>query len=94
MPWRGDVLYGKGEAQLKTVKFEKNIPIPPRKNYGGFMLDAMKVNDSFFVSFSSYKNADCAKANVYYHLRPYKKHNKFAFTLREVKGGIRVWRIK
>lgn len=71
-------------------KIEKNIPIPKKSNRPRkYNFQNMEVGDSFFVR--NGKQKVVASSAAYYSFL-YDKEKKF--TVRNVEGGIRCWRIK
>ena len=66
-------------------KIEKNIDIPPHKNTR-YPFGVMKVGDSFFVEGGKSNALSCAA-------RLHARRHGGKFTVRQVDGGVRVWRI-
>lgn len=73
-------------SKNQRVPIEHDIPIPPktRELYGW---RNMEVGDSKFF-------ADRFVWDVNVMVWRAAKHHGFKFTLRKLKGGVRVWRIK
>ena len=72
-------------------KIEKGVPVPSGYNVGPrYPLLEMGVNDSFLVPFGG-DDALAVKNRV--SKAVYGKHQDRKFTIRQVEGGVRVWRI-
>ena len=74
---------------MSDFKIEKGIPAPPERLRYPFR--EMKVGDSFFVPCS-----DEEKRRVANRMRSSasKRRGLGAFSLREVEGGVRAWKIE
>jgi hypothetical protein len=74
-----------------TIKIEKGVTIPPRKNGAPTeftkALAAMKVGNSIFV-----KVPKSAQRTTYMWVYNNKRPERF--TTRKMDGGTRIWRIK
>jgi hypothetical protein len=80
------------EADMLTI--DKGIPLPPKKKPGGvyvapiYPLRQMEVGDSFFAAGKRYDQIRPAIRQV--TARPGQSQVKFV--IRDVEGGVRVWR--
>lgn len=71
-------------------KIEKHVPAP--EDLGGmkkYPFDDMEIGDSFFVPNGKVRNI---KQQVQYYQNKTEKRKRFA--VREVEGGVRVWRVE
>ncbi len=73
-------------------KIEKDIPIPLRLREQ-MPLDEMEVGDSFFVATPEDKTQTQLRNQVGSTVTPYATRTGKHFTIRNVDGGVRVWRI-
>jgi hypothetical protein len=72
-----------------SFTIDKNIPIPPVNNGGTlYPFDAMKVGDSFFIP------KDLVGKSTGHSVRQCALRRKIGVTVRQVDGGLRVWRTK
>jgi hypothetical protein len=84
------------EESFKQYPIEKGIPLPPQRSnrngrQGGWKYNwgAMEVGDSFFVPGRTAYSMRAVATQT-----PAKKYPKWRFSIREVDGGARIWRIK
>jgi hypothetical protein len=70
-----------------TIEIEKGVPITG-KSRQRFPFKDMEVGDSFFIKDGKNKSAYSSAAGFA------RRHPAFAFTVRKINGGIRVWRIE
>jgi hypothetical protein len=69
---------------------EKYVPLPePRDGYTRYPLDLMDVTDSFFAADADAEQTHRIRTQANYHKRKYHRE----YTVRQVPGGIRVWRV-
>lgn len=82
-------------ANNGEFKIEKGVPIPARKFGSGrtpkYPWRAMEVGDSFFVQSDNPKQTQQAITSTACNRR---SHYGSRFTVRQVEGGVRVWRIE
>ncbi len=69
------------------IKVEKNIPIPPFRKTLKYPFEGMEVGDSFFVT-------DVKRNNLAITARKYGSKTGKKFLVRDVKGGVRCWRVE
>lgn len=67
-------------------KIEKGVPCPPSRRDGFFPWNDLEIGDSFFVPGTDSRRFG---ANASYSSKRYGKK----FVVRNVDGGVRVWRI-
>ena len=84
-------------AHLRTSTshvIERGIPIPPRKPFVGagrpvaLDLSGLEVRDSVFLKAGTKRAVTRARVNAYNAA----KRAEITVTVREVEGGVRVWR--
>ena len=73
-----------------TIKIDKGIPIPSRRNK--YPLSQMEVGDSFLIK-SGKLDAMKTRNRVASSITSYRRQG-WNFTQRLVENGIRIWRIK
>lgn len=75
---------------MTKYKVDKNIPIPEKTIFCNrkYPFNEMQIGDSFLVKNKSMPVVSAAKSGFV------KKNPNYQFTMRKVKDGIRVWRIK
>ena len=83
------------------LAIEKNIPMPEarsgRQPEGGYPFQKMKVGDSFLVPVApktSPKTVTARRRLMNSHCQKAKARTGYQFSLRTMKNGIRVWRVK
>lgn len=86
----------KAEPKGKVHAIEKNVPIPPVNQHGGYLAEAMnllyaaEVGDSIFI-----ENRD--PGNIGQACRRIDKKNKWFTARKETRGGVsgvRVWKVE
>lgn len=79
-----------GNHNLKELKIEKGIPLPPQSGFGyraTFRL--MEIGDSIFFECADHEKM---RATLTGTISQLKREKKFKFASRRVNGGLRVWR--
>jgi hypothetical protein len=69
---------------------DKSVPLPDaRAGYTRYPLDLMEVADSFFAADLDTEQTHRIRTQANYYKRKYHRE----YTVRQVPGGVRVWRI-
>lgn len=68
-----------------TIQIEKGVPIPGGNKYK-YPWREMEVGDSFFVAGKTSATLNNSRVNA-------QKSTRFKFKLKNVEGGVRVWRV-
>ena len=80
---------------MSTYKIEKNVPNFVPRVANKFPLKIMERNDSFLIPSSDYSDPKVMMQRVrseVYKLKRVSGKADIAFCLKQVEGGIRVWR--
>ena len=78
-----------------NYKIDKNIPRNDTRTID-FPFKDMEINDSFFIPEDDYKSMPTIRQTINNRLVSYKLGIKgdYKVSIKKVKGGLRVWRIK
>ncbi|WP_220761608.1 hypothetical protein [Flavobacterium sp. UMI-01] len=80
---------------MSTLKIEKNIPIPKKKNRRIYPFKEMDIEDSFQIKIENNVKSIQKKQNIYVAIWRFCKTNPDKkFTTASIPNGVRVWRIK
>lgn len=82
------------------IKVDQNVPVPPDVQYGGerrskYPFRIMDVGDSFFIpNLSDVKIKSMHRTVSSWNRRKESKQHGKRWACRQVRGGVRVWRIQ
>lgn len=71
------------------IEIDKNMPLPPTRGSAGgkkYPITELEIGDSFLVT-------DATQRKVWGSVGSVAKRTGAKFTVRNVEGGVRVWRI-